>query len=132
MISILLVDNHDSFTYNLLETLRQTHLCTIDVFCLEQMNDIELAKYQGVILSPGPGLPSEKKGLNTLISAVVNASIPLLGVCLGHQAIAQYFGAELLQLKQIIHGEASIICVFGDSNFYHKIKKNLQVGRYHS
>lgn len=132
MPAVLIIDNHDSFTYNLLETLRQTSLCSIDVVLLEQVRFIDLQHYQGIMLSPGPGLPEEKPGLFEVIQKLVEAKIPLLGVCLGHQALAQYFGACLLQLERVIHGEASLINVLADKEFYKDVGLQVAVGRYHS
>jgi anthranilate synthase component 2 len=132
MHSILLIDNHDSFTYNLREVFLQTQLCTVDVVLLEDAQTLDLRKYQGIVLSPGPGLPIEKKGLNQRIAVAIKAQIPLLGVCLGHQALAQYFGAQLVQLQRIIHGESAEIFPHGDDNLYTGCTFPLQVGRYHS
>lgn len=132
MISILLVDNHDSFTYNLVELLRQTGLCRVKVVLLEEASFMDISAYQGIILSPGPGLPEEKNGLRFFIEKVIATEISLLGVCLGHQAVAEYFGAHLMQLQRIVHGEASEVEVSDDSLFYANIDKPLQVGRYHS
>lgn len=161
MLSILIVDNNDSFTYNLVEVLRETKLCIVKVCLLENIQSININNYDGIILSPGPGLPEEKKGLFELINSLQEK--PLLGVCLGHQAIAKYFGAEIYQLNSIIHGEASSIEISNqqpldkparsemNKNFHnrykhrdikptggnkHKIFKDLpsiiNVGRYHS
>jgi anthranilate synthase component 2 len=132
MLSILLLDNHDSFTYNLVETLRTTNRCMVEVVLLEQAQHISLSTVDGIILSPGPGLPEEKNGLQEFISKVIALKIPLLGVCLGHQAIAGYYGARLKQLDRIIHGEASKVTVLGDTALYKNLPGTLLVGRYHS
>jgi anthranilate synthase/aminodeoxychorismate synthase-like glutamine amidotransferase len=132
MPAVLIIDNHDSFTYNLLETLRQTGLCSVDVVLLEAFHLVDLQDYQGIILSPGPGLPEEKPGIFEVIEKLVIAKIPLLGVCLGHQALAQYFGARLQQLERVIHGEASPLKVLGDAELYRNIGSQPVVGRYHS
>ncbi|PKP08155.1 MAG: aminodeoxychorismate/anthranilate synthase component II [Bacteroidetes bacterium HGW-Bacteroidetes-4] len=132
MPAVLIIDNHDSFTYNLLETLRQTGLCLVDVVLLEEFHLVDLQHYQGVILSPGPGLPEEKPGLFEVIKKLVEAKIAVLGVCLGHQALAQYFGARLQQLERVVHGEASPLKILGDAELYRNIGTQPTVGRYHS
>ncbi|MBI9068544.1 MAG: aminodeoxychorismate/anthranilate synthase component II [Salinivirgaceae bacterium] len=129
---ILIIDNNDSFTYNLLELLRKTNLCTVDVILLEEITSKHnFESFQGIIVSPGPGLPVEKNGLFDVIRAI-EGKIPLLGVCLGHQAIAQYFGASIYQLDRIIHGESSAITKLNDDLLYRNLKDSFQVGRYHS
>lgn len=132
MPAVLIIDNHDSFTYNLLETLRQTGLCSVDVVLLEEFHLVNLEHYQGIILSPGPGLPDEKPALFEVIQKLVEAKIPVLGVCLGHQALAQYYGARLLQLERVVHGEASPLNILGDTELYRNLGSQPEVGRYHS
>jgi len=131
MLSVLIVDNNDSFTYNLVELLRQTNLCTISVCKLEEVLNYPLNKINGIVLSPGPGLPKEKQGLYEFIDRV-QGKIPLLGVCLGHQAIAEYFGARIFQLKNIVHGEASQIKIMDEHCIYSGMPNVISVGRYHS
>lgn len=132
MLNILIIDNHDSFTYNLVETLRQTDLCRVTVINVNEVIMPEIIQNaDGVILSPGPGLPHEKKGLFEIINAWVGKK-PMLGVCLGHQALVQYFGGQLYQLKNIMHGEQSEILVKQNSKLFLDIEKPIVVGRYHS
>ncbi len=132
MPAVLIIDNHDSFTYNLLEILRQTGLCSVDVVLLEEFHRVNLQHYQGIIVSPGPGLPEEKPGLFGVIEILVDSKIPLLGVCLGHQALAQHFGGTLQQLDRVIHGEASTLKVLDDQELYKGLVAPIEVGRYHS
>jgi anthranilate/para-aminobenzoate synthase component II len=96
MLSVLIVDNNDSFTYNLVELLRQTNMCKVQVCMLENVNEFSLIGINGVILSPGPGLPKEKQGLFEFIDKV-QGKIPFLGVCLWHQAI---FGSFNFSIKK--------------------------------
>jgi len=131
MLSILIVDNNDSFTYNLVELLRQTKMCTVEVCLLQNIELIDLDFFDGFILSPGPGLPKEKSGLFELIE-ILEASKPLLGVCLGHQAIAQYFGAQITQLKTIVHGESSFVTINTNHELFKNLPSTINVGRYHS
>ena len=131
MLSILIVDNNDSFTYNLAEVLRQTNLCKVSVCLLENIQKYDLGVYDGVILSPGPGLPDEKQGLFELIDKI-QATKPLFGVCLGHQAIAEYFGATIYQLNTIIHGQPSSIIIDNNHVIFNNMPLRIEVGRYHS
>lgn len=131
MHSILIIDNNDSFTYNLVEILRETELCITTVCLLDNIKNIDIDTYDGIILSPGPGLPEEKKGLFEFIDNI-QATKPLLGVCLGHQAIAKYFGAKIYQLNSIIHGESSSINICSNHKIFKNISLKIDVGRYHS
>ena len=131
MLSILIVDNNDSFTYNLVELLRQTKICKVEVCLLQNIEFIDIDIFDGIILSPGPGLPKEKSGLFELIERI-ESSKPLLGVCLGHQAIAQYFGANIFQLKTIVHGESSVVTINTNHKLFNNLPFEFEVGRYHS
>lgn len=131
VLSILIVDNNDSFTFNLVEVLRQTNKCEVCVCKLEQISEVNHEHFHGIILSPGPGLPRQKNGLFDFIKQV-ESNIPLLGVCLGHQAIAEYFGAEIVRLEKILHGESSEVHVVQNHALFHNLNKQLLVGRYHS
>ncbi len=131
MIKVLIIDNNDSFTYNLVEVFRQLPNCSVDVAFLEDIEHKYLLLFDAFVLSPGPGLPSERKALSHTIKDIIELNKPLLGVCLGHQAIAEYFTGKLIQLKRIIHGEASKIKLFEDYLF-NDMPKEIEVGRYHS
>jgi len=131
MLSILIVDNNDSFTYNLVELLRQTKLCNITVCLLENIHKTNISAFAGIILSPGPGLPEEKQGLFDFIDSIVDNK-PILGVCLGHQAIVNYFGGKIYKLNKIIHGESSVITINTNHKIYNNLPEKIEVGRYHS
>ncbi len=129
---ILLLDNYDSFTFNLLHLFEQFDGVEVDVF---RNDEIVLDKVNGfdkVVLSPGPGLPEEGGKMMELIKEF-SGSKPLLGVCLGHQAIAQSFGAKLLNLDNVQHGVSSMTKVVDESE---KILRNIpsvfKSGHYHS
>src|SRR5262245_9941373 len=100
--NLLVLDNYDSFTYNLVHLLR-----TIGVDPDVRLNDAitpdEAARYDALILSPGPGLPSESGNLPAIIRAHATTR-PILGICLGHQAIAEHFGATLDNMPRVFHG----------------------------
>lgn len=125
---ILLLDNFDSFTYNLHHYLDQLNV-RVDVF----RNDAVLPSldlYDKIVLSPGPGLP-ENAGVMMDLIKIVNGKKPILGVCLGMQAIAVELGGELYNQKQVKHGvDERIICE--RSVLYNGLAKEIQVGLYHS
>jgi anthranilate synthase component 2 len=130
-VQIVIVDNNDSFTYNLVEHFRKTGLCQVDVVQGKAINVAQLDCYDAIVLSPGPGLPKERPYLKQILD-VYKKTKPILGVCLGHQAIFEYFGGGIKQLGSIIHGEATAIAVDNGSPLYHSLGAESIVGRYHS
>jgi len=126
---ILILDNEDSFTYNLHHYIADT--CEVDV-CREHEITIEdVANYDGIILSPGPGLPSARPLMLEIIKRY-HSSIPILGVCLGMQAIAECFGGKLYNLDTIIHGKASLCKIQNEDPLFSNVPESFEVGRYHS
>jgi anthranilate synthase component 2 len=128
---ILIIDNYDSFTYNLVQYLREISSCLIDVFRNDQIAVKEIVKYDAIVLSPGPGLPSDA-GLLLEIIKTYAESKPILGICLGHQAIAQAFGAELENLTKVYHGVATPISILKQEGVFENQGSEISVGRYHS
>lgn len=127
---ILLLDNYDSFTYNLVDYLSQMHV-DIKIFRNDDpFEQIIQQTYSGVILSPGPGIPETSGHLITIINHYQN-SLPILGICLGHQAIGIQFGAKLVKAYKPMHGKLSSINIEQDYIFY-RIPSKLRVVRYHS
>ncbi len=128
---IVMIDNYDSFTYNLVQYLRQLgkeiHVLRNDVFSLESLKDPEIT---GIVISPGPGNP-ESAGLSIPVIRQFSGKVPILGVCLGHQAIAAAFGGKIVAAKQIMHGKTSMVTGDG-KNLFHKITKPFSAMRYHS
>ena len=128
---ILVFDNYDSFTYNLVQMIEQIVGEKVDVFRNDQIPLEDIEKYDKIILSPGPGIPEEAGILLDLIKKYAPTK-SIFGVCLGQQAIAEAFGGSLINLSEIYHGVAT------DANQVkaHKILENLpetlEVGRYHS
>ena len=125
---ILLIDNYDSFTYNLEHCVIALGT-SVDVV----RNDVVIQDpfiYDGIILSPGPGVPCESKGMMALIQRL-EGKIPILGVCLGMQAIAVHLGGELFNQNEVKHGVEEIIDV-SDSPLFYGIGSELKVGLYHS
>ena len=100
---VLVVDNYDSFVYNLVQILREDPLCSFEVVTNDQIPFNRLDEFDCLLLSPGPGIPEEAGDLLSLIDRCFR-SHAILGVCLGHQAIGQYFGAKLEQMSSPKHG----------------------------
>ena len=127
---IFIVDNYDSFTYNLVHYFE-----SLDVRVTVKRNDEfdleELENYDRIVLSPGPGLP-KNAGLLMKVIEKYHASKPILGVCLGHQALAQYFGARLINLPEVYHGVSSKIEVDTSNSLFQGLNEIEEVGRYHS
>jgi len=129
---ILLIDNYDSFTYNLYQ-----YICEFSSNVVVKkndqvsLNDIEKSNLSHIIISPGPGVPKD----SGICSAVINKfykKIPILGVCLGHQIIAEVFGSTVGEHKSVCHGKVSTIIHKSDSILYKNIPKKFQATRYHS
>lgn len=129
---ILVFDNYDSFTYNLVHLLEKILHHKVSVFKNDEISLGDIARYDRIVLSPGPGLPSEAGLLMPLIKEYA-AKKSILGVCLGHQAIAEAFGAKLINLRDVYHGVASTLTVVDpDSKLFRGIEPPIEVGRYHS
>lgn len=130
---ILLVDNYDSFTYNLYHLIKKVIQQQGDIEII-QNNKIDLHnidKYDKIILSPGPGLPHEAPQLLPLIDMYAKTD-SILGICLGHQALAQYFGGKLLSLAHPIHGGCSEVQISQNSILFRGFPSHFKVARYHS
>lgn len=131
MKKILLLDNYDSFTYNLLHVVKELGYTNTDVYRNDRISLDDVAQYDKIILSPGPGIPEEAGILLPLIRRYAESK-SILGVCLGHQAIGQAFGAELINLKEVHHGVATPINVAKMDYLFRGIPATFQAGRYHS
>ncbi len=128
---ILVLDNYDSFTYNLVYIVRQLGYGEVmDVFRNDKISLEEVDKYDKILLSPGPGVPSEAGIMPELIARYA-AEKSILGVCLGHQAIGEAFGGSLTNLSEVLHGVASKVSVQEDLLFK-QIPDIFSIGRYHS
>ena len=130
MKSILVLDNYDSFTYNLVHYIESFSL-KCDVFRNDKITLEEVSEYDKVLLSPGPGIPEEAGILTGLIKQYAPVK-SILGVCLGHQAIGQVFGAELYNVGNVIHGKSKNTRVVQDDILFDGIEREFQSGRYHS
>ena len=131
MRKILVIDNYDSFTYNLVHYLEDLG-CDVTVKRNDQLSLDEIAEYDKILLSPGPGIPDEAG----LLKAIIKAYAPtksILGVCLGQQAIAEVFGGSIVNLDTVYHGVATNVNItVNDDNLFKGLGKNIEVGRYHS
>ena len=137
MTRILVFDNYDSFTYNLVHLVEKiTHL-KVEVYRNDQISIGKVKEYDKIILSPGPGIPTEAGMLLPLIKEYA-ATKSILGVCLGHQAIGEAFGGKLINLATVYHGVATPVRVLkrnhaaNDNGVFEGLPDDLEVGRYHS
>ncbi|QBO58913.1 anthranilate synthase component II [Chryseobacterium salivictor] len=129
---ILVFDNYDSFTYNLVQMIEQISGEKVNVFRNDQIRLEEIEKYDKIVLSPGPGIPSEAGILIDLIKKYAPTK-SILGVCLGQQAIAEAFGGNLINLTEIYHGVATNArTIKKEALLLRDLPENLEVGRYHS
>lgn len=128
---ILLFDNYDSFTYNLLHMVKELGYADVGVRRNDEIALEEVERFDKIILSPGPGIPSEAGLLLPLIRAYAPRK-SMLGVCLGHQAIAEAFGARLRNLKDVYHGVQTSARLLGNDSLFCGLKPEIEVGRYHS
>ena len=130
MKKILVIDNYDSFTYNLVHYLEDLD-CEVVVKRNDQLTLDEVGAFDKIVLSPGPGIPDEA-GLLKEIIAEYAPTKSIFGVCLGQQAIAEVFGGSLINLDEVYHGIATKIKVVKDDVLFDGLSKEIEVGRYHS
>lgn len=128
---LLLIDNYDSFTYNLYQ-----YFCELGTQVLVKRNDelqladIERLMPQYLVISPGPCTPNEA-GISLAVIRHFAGKLPILGVCLGHQALGQAFGAEVVRAREVMHGKTSVIC-HNNQGVFNGLNNPLTVTRYHS
>jgi anthranilate synthase component 2 len=128
---ILVYDNYDSFTYNLVHLVEHIMKQKVDVFRNDKLPMENVAVYDKIILSPGPGIPSEAGQLLELIGLYAPKK-SILGVCLGHQAIGESFGGKLTNLSKVYHGVATPIEIVRSEGVFSGLPSTIEVGRYHS
>lgn len=131
MKKLLILDNYDSFTYNLVQLVEQNQAWDYDVIKNDDIKLEEVQVYDKILLSPGPGLPSEAGIMPQLIKEYA-AHKSILGVCLGHHAIAEAFGGSLFNFKQAIHGIKRKVDLLLEDEMFKDIPKTFEVGLYHS
>ncbi len=128
---ILVFDNYDSFTYNLVHLVEKIIHSKVEVFRNDQIALDKIREFDKIILSPGPGIP-EEAGLLLPLIREYGASKCILGVCLGHQAIGQAFGGQLTNLSRVYHGVATPINIDPRVPLFEGLPSQIEVGRYHS
>lgn len=127
---IAVIDNYDSFTYNLVHLVKSLGV-EVDVFRNDQFRLSSLELYDKLLLSPGPGIPGEAGLLLEVIKTYAPRK-PILGICLGHQAIGEVFGGRLVRLRQVYHGVATPCEQMMDEPLFADLPRHFEVGRYHS
>ena len=128
---IVVIDNYDSFTYNLVHYLEDLN-CEVTVFRNDEFEMDELNSFDKILLSPGPGIPDEAGLLKAVIQQFAKTK-SILGVCLGQQAIGEVFGGKLMNLEKVYHGVATKIKIVNpDDVLFRELPTELEVGRYHS
>ncbi|MFT4073743.1 MAG: aminodeoxychorismate/anthranilate synthase component II [Dysgonamonadaceae bacterium] len=128
---ILIFDNYDSFTYNLVHLVKELGYQDVEVHRNDKITLPEINKFDKIILSPGPGIPSESGLLLPLIKEYAGKK-PILGVCLGEQAIGEAFGAQLRNLENVYHGVATKAQIVAEDYLFDGLDTSIEIGRYHS
>lgn len=130
MKKLLLIDNYDSFTYNLVHYFEELGV-DVTVLRNDKLNIDEIEQYQMIVLSPGPGIPDEAGLLKEIIEKY-GPTKKMFGVCLGQQAIGEVYGAELRNLDRVYHGVATEVEIDTTDPLFKGLESKIQVGRYHS
>jgi anthranilate synthase component II len=128
---ILVIDNYDSFTYNLVHYLEEFD-CQVTVYRNDEFDINEVVQFDKILLSPGPGVPDEAGLLKEVIKTYAPTK-SILGVCLGQQAIGEVFGGSLINLEKVYHGVSTLTNIIVDNeSLFKDLPKEIEVGRYHS
>ena len=128
---VLVIDNYDSFTYNLVHYLEDLN-CDVTVFRNDKLNLEDVEPFSKIVLSPGPGIPDEAGLLKPIIKKYASTK-SILGVCLGQQAIGEVFGGSIINLDEVYHGVATKVTISADDeSLFNGLEKEIEVGRYHS
>ncbi|MBT8258766.1 MAG: aminodeoxychorismate/anthranilate synthase component II [Bacteroidia bacterium] len=130
MIKVLMIDNYDSFTYNLVHYLEDLG-CDVTVMRNDKLVLEDVKPFDKIVLSPGPGIPDEAGLLKSIISEYASTK-SILGVCLGQQAIGEVFGGSLINLDQVFHGVATTVRIVKEDSLFKGLDEKIEVGRYHS
>ena len=129
---ILMIDNYDSFTYNIVQYCQELG-ADLKVIRNDELNiqEIENLNPSKIIISPGPATPNEA-GISLEVIEYFKDKLPILGICLGHQAIAQAFGAKIVEAKNMMHGKTSLIHKNKETSIFNGLPENFTMTRYHS
>jgi anthranilate synthase component II len=128
---VIVIDNYDSFTYNLVYLIREITGVLPDVYRNDKIKVSDISIYDKILLSPGPGIPSEAGELLNIIKTY-SPTKSILGVCLGHQAIGEVFGGTLINLSEVYHGVATEISILNREKIFSGLPDKIKAGRYHS
>lgn len=128
---VLLIDNYDSFVYNVYQQLSELG-AVVEVKRNDEVttSDVNYRKYRSIIISPGPGVPSAA-GVSEDMIREFQGVLPILGICLGHQAIGEVYGGKIIRSKKLVHGKTSRL-IHNGRGLYENLPPNVEVGRYHS
>lgn len=130
-LKILVLDNYDSFTYNLVHLIEHLNQRAPEVYKNDALQPEEAETFDAIVLSPGPGIPEEAGNMMSFLTHFAHRK-PILGVCLGHQAITSFFGGVLYNAETVYHGIATPVYHEGDSVLYQGVPSPFPAGRYHS
>lgn len=128
---LLLIDNNDSFTYNIVNILYEIN-CAHQVINYDELKVKDLGNFSHIVISPGPMKPEDFPLLNQVIEHSLFDKKPLLGICLGHQAICTHFGGTLYRLENVVHGQKKQIKIIQNSIIFNGLSQTIEVGLYHS
>ncbi len=129
---VLIVDNYDSFTYNLAQAVEQCDVSDLEIVKADKLNVKDVSDFHKILISPGPGLPKDYPTLFQILK-IYSGSKSILGVCLGHQAIAEFFGAKLLNLECVYHGISKKVKIIKkEDHIFRGIPDGFEGGLYHS
>jgi anthranilate synthase component 2 len=128
---VLLLDNYDSFTYNIAQIINQTNICKLDIIKNDKIEIKQVAFYDKILLSPGPDIPKKSGKMMQIIEQFYD-KIPILGICLGMQAIVQCFGGDIYNMKNIFHGIKENITIRNNSLIFSGLDNTFTAGLYHS
>jgi len=132
VIKVLVIDNYDSFTYNLVHYIESIHNYKTDVVRNDQITLDEIKKYDKILMSPGPGIPSEAGICLSMIKNFASEK-SIMGVCLGHQAIGEAFGGNLTNLSEVYHGISTKMTIIETNEpLFIELPREFEAGRYHS
>jgi len=128
---VLFIDNYDSFTWNLHHLIKMAGMTDIEIVANDRINESMIVEANAIVFSPGPGLPDDAGQTKNMIKKYAGRK-KLLGVCLGHQAIAEVFGAEVVHADEIFHGTSTRLEILERDFIFKDMPEQVYVGRYHS